>query len=305
MLRLSSSYGHRQILVSYAGHEDQPVHAFIQHGWTVEPDAGNGQYAGSRFFRGAPRLCWSARQAREARAAGIPSTVAIGSPFLYLASMLDYPIFHEEGPFDYRANRILVYPNHSAEFLPPVSAMEGLGDIRDAVADGNEVSVSLHPLDQTRDEVVARYREVGARVVAHGRHRYDSYFLVKQFFELLRHDLVWSYGLGSAAFYAAALGRRVQFFPTGSTFGESTGELPGVQEFSESPGLYELLELAGSFREFARLELGVDHLLGVQEMAELLGLSGYRSYSARGLRIAGRAQAAIRHRFLGDERAAG
>lgn len=300
MLKLNQSYGQRRILLEYAGREDQPVHAFLQHGWTLRADAGSGRYANSRWFRSAPRLYWSERQRHEAALSGIPYTVVTGAPFLYLMRTRQLPLFPE--PRSPEGTRVLVYPRHSAEFTPYAAADEAVSAVSKAVASGRRVTVCLHPVDARRPDVIRRYLRVGASVTQHGYQLYDNDFLKRQLGCLSSHDVVWSYGLGSAALYASAVGIPV-LFP--SPDGAAHEVLPPPEEFGARKDVYMALVRQPSLTHFARLELGVDHLLTSNELSQILGVNGLRSWQARGLRAAGRLQARVRHRLLHDVTASG
>lgn len=302
MLRLNSSYGHRQILMSYAGVPDQPIHAFLQHGWTLRPDAGNGRYAKSTYFKSAPRLCWSQRQALDAADAGIPYTVSIGAPFLYLLRTLGSPVFPQlsrpEPP-----ESVLVYTTHSAEFTPSAQ-LENVSAVQRLVG-GRDCTVVLHPVDASRLDTVQAYESSGLRVITHGRHRYDPYFLVRQLYELERHAEVFVFGIGTAALYAAAIGKRVRFYPPAATDPTQASSMPDPSLLNSRSRALKNLHDAGDFQEFAAAELGVRDLKDPDELKELLGAYGMRRVLARTNGLAGRAQAGFRRRLLRDESAGG
>lgn len=286
------------MLCSFAGVPDEPVYAFLQHGWTTEPDAGNGRYASSRLLPGAPRLFWSPRQASEARAVGIPNCQAIGAPFLYLLKQLGQPLFQTRKS---KGIRLLLYPSHSAEFIAGPTHCEGLDIVADAASRGQEITVVLHPLDFLDDERRARYTECGARVIRHATHRYDPSFLYRQAYIMSQVDEVLVFGLGSAAFHASAMGRPVSFFEDVAGYSKPIS-VPADRWLVERSDIVTSLYNSTDFVEFARSEMGLDQMRSPKALRQLLSVGEFRLRRTRALQRIGRLQAGIRYQ-LGDVQA--
>lgn len=299
MKHLNSSYGHRQVLLSYVGVRDRPVYAFLQHGWSLRADAGHGPLANSSRFPSVPRVYWSDRQRNEAIALGVPNAVSAGAPFLYLVDSIG--IGRTQSTALRGSGRVLMYPPHSTEFEDQVEVAVGIDDARRAIKDGHEVTVCLHPLDAMKAQGVAAYQEIGCNVVSHGFGRYDPFFLPRQVATILNHDEVWSYGVGTAALYASFLGRSVRFPLQGE---QGFSLTPGAAAFGSRTDVFRRLQELGSLRAFAREELGYPHLRSRDELSQLLGVNGGRRVRSQVLHSLGRVRAHLRH-LLGDETAVG
>lgn len=298
MLNLNLLYGHRQLLLAYLGRPDRPVHSFVQHGWTLQPDGASGSLASSRRLAGATRLYWSVRQAEEAATDGAANAFAVGAPFLYLLAALELTPQHER-PLTSAATEsqsVLVYPPHSANDQPLAKVDTGAAEIAAAVEAGCQVTVCLHPSDVHRSDVTNYYNALGCRVTSHGSSIYDPLFLHRQLRSLEKRPVVWAYSMGTAPMYASLMGCRVVF--KGLAADDSDSGLPAPACFPGRSDVYQRMRDGLSFAAFVADELGVDLVLPPPDLARLLGVHGWRGQQAWLLNAAGSARRGFRTHAL-------
>lgn len=196
-------YGHAHVLAAYAGLDaTQPprMSGYLQHGWNI----GDGLAPGTPYVVGSSLFLWSEQARRRSWSLGRRSTVVIGAPWIYLATMQPKPAAQtpREGT--------IWYPFHGWE------GQEVLGDHQRLIDQINEVetgpvTVCLYFYEFRMPAVRKLYEQAGFRVISHGYRGHwwrntDTEFLHKQMAELRQHKRVASNRLTSAIFYGSYVG---------------------------------------------------------------------------------------------------
>jgi hypothetical protein len=196
-------YGHAHILAAYCGldKEHPPrMSGYLQHGWNI----GDGLAPGTPYVAGSSIFLWSEQARRRSWSLGRRSTVVVGAPWIYLASMMSDPVVE-------RAREGTIwYPFHGWEGQEIVGDHRRLIDtIRDVEAGPVTVCLYFHEFRNVQLRKV--YEQAGFRVICHGYRGHwwrdtDTEFLYKQLAELRRHKRVASNRLTSAIFYGSYVG---------------------------------------------------------------------------------------------------
>jgi hypothetical protein len=196
-------YGHAHILAAYCGldKEHPPrMSGYLQHGWNI----GDGLAPGTPYVAGSSIFLWSEQARRRSWSLGRRSTVVVGAPWIYLASMMSDAVVE-------RAREGTIwYPFHGWEGQEIVGDHRRLIDtIRDVEAGPVTVCLYFHEFRNVQLRKV--YEQAGFRVICHGYRGHwwrdtDTEFLYKQLAELRRHKRVASNRLTSAIFYGSYVG---------------------------------------------------------------------------------------------------
>lgn len=262
-------YGHADVLARYAGVEPgRPIWGYLQHGWNTH----DGFAVGHRFVPGVPKLVWSRRVAARGWALGRRDYEVIGSPWAYLLRLRAAEVA-AAGP----GEGTIVFPFHGwegqqvagdhAAYAEQVRAREG--DV--------PLTMCLYWNDFDDPTVRQAYADRGFRVISLGRrgHMYrggDRDFLDRELTELLRHRRVVSNRLGSALFYAAAIGREIGVYGDPMVLRGDHAVLGGMARQQRLfPSLHSDQvgdDVAGPI---ARDELGLDEVLTPAALRTQLG----------------------------------
>jgi hypothetical protein len=196
-------YGHAHILAAYCGldKEHPPrMSGYLQHGWNI----GDGLAPGTPYVAGSSIFLWSEQARRRSWSLGRRSTVVVGAPWIYLASM------RSDAVVERAREGTIWYPFHGWEGQEIVGDHRRLIDtIRDVEAGPVTVCLYFHEFRNVQLRKV--YEQAGFRVICHGYRGHwwrdtDTEFLYKQLAELRRHKRVASNRLTSAIFYGSYVG---------------------------------------------------------------------------------------------------
>ncbi len=264
-------YGHAHVLARYVGLTGRPprIWGYLQHGWNVH----DGYGADDSPPVGVPRLVWSDGPRRRGSAAGAGHYHVLGAPFGYLLAMTPEPEARAK-----RRRGTIFYPFHGWE------AQAIFGDhhqLATEIADRAEppVTVCLYWLEYGYPQVRAVYESFGFRVITHGRRggHYqgtDPRFLDKQLAELRRHRYAASNRLGTALLYAAAAGCSIGVYGDPMLIENEHPAYGGNARLRRLwPALHRPRVEPTVADEFAVQELGVRHIAGPTEVADVLGWS--------------------------------
>lgn len=234
--------------------------AHVQHGWML----GTGLLDGGREVPWLPKLVWTHDNAAAARAVGHRHVRAIGAPFLYLAACSPLPTE--------RAGGTLVYPHHSWDR----DDMAGdhnryIDEILEREPDGATVCLYWREFEDAR--IRARYERAGFTVVCHG-YRDDPMFLRRVHAAVTGHRRVVSNRVGSALWYAAAVGCEVEVYGPVFVSQETDAEAAVFDRFARAtwPEWYDGGLAGADAVELAAVALGRDTMCEPGELRSLLGL---------------------------------
>lgn len=287
MFLTDTFYGHRTILARWCAVPDGlPIWAHLQHGWNPSagfgtkyvPELGNTETLDPRL----PALVWTERNGRTAREAGVPKVEVVGAPFAYLDALLGDDAGRPQG------EGTIAYPLHAGHGRPGRRGEAEYVEALRAREDG-PVTVCLYWREEAQPEVRRAYLDAGFRVVCHGG-REDPLFLHRQREALLAHRRVVTNRVSTALWYGALMGREIEVY--GPHFG--SGDEREEAWWAEREPLWwpEVLDRAVSGADavaLGRRELGVDHMRPPEELAALLGWSGWRRRVAPAVGVGTRA----------------
>ena len=284
MFQTDGFYGHRTILARYAGRPDGlPIWAHLQHGWNAATGFGTKYLAGfdnPKTLDGRlPVLVWNERNRKTCVDAGLRDVHVIGAPFAYLDHLLG------PGP---RAEGVgtIAYPLHGG--LRPDATGSAGGHLVEggreedayvaalAEREDGPVTVCLYWREYERPELRRPYEEAGFQVTTHGG-REDPHFLHRQREALLAHRRVVTNRVSTALWYGALLGREVEVY--GPLFGSGDAQEEAWWRERQHVWWPEVHAgpVAGSEAvALGRSELGADERRDPDELARLLGWSGWR-----------------------------
>jgi hypothetical protein len=257
-------YGHNAALAAYVGVAGAPpvIRGHVQHGWML----GTGVLAVGREVPWLPKLVWSAQNVAAARAEGHRHVEPMGAPFLYLLEAMGVDTHSDRDGVG-----TLVYPHHSWE-----------GDHLDAEHDryvaeisereGDTTTICLYWREYEDPKVRARYERAGFPVVCHGR-REDPGFLRRVVAAMTEHRRVVSNRVGSALWYAAALGRDVEVYGPVFVSQETEAEALAFDREARTrwSGLYDGGIAGADAVAIGRAELGAENVMEPDELVSFLG----------------------------------
>lgn len=265
MMRDNHFYGHAAILRAYCGVRlPLPIAGRLQHGWNYRGGL-HEQYLLAPY----PKFVWSQRNADYARLAGYRNVFAIGAPLLYLPP--------EAATSPHNPKRLLAFPPHRTELRQIIwEPTEYAASLEQLRADGfGPITVCLYYLDHADPALREFFLSRGFDVTTVGPRNRNPGFLWTLRRLILDHGYVTSNEIGTAGFYALALGRT--FFIHGPRSETALVSLPGEQrlERSEAPEFPELayarLTEHASHAALWRAELGAEHMKTPEELRALLG----------------------------------
>jgi hypothetical protein len=257
-------YGHNQVLSAYCGRDPAPIFGSVVHGWWADYAQG-----GHRRLSAAPLLVWTDAHRAQALGRGVPNVVAIGAPFVYLASMLDAgvgsaPVGAGTLCFPFHGGDASEVDQDYAELIAEVEAHEP-----------GPYTASIFYQDLDRPGLRARFDDAGWRVVSFGT-RADPLFLHRLHAEVLAHRSVVADRVGSAIWYAGLLGRRVRVLgPRPSV--RVGGAVLDDGDRLRWPELHGAGLDAHGARAAAELELGAGCRRSPDELARILGWGTWRA----------------------------
>ncbi|WP_206665762.1 hypothetical protein [Pedococcus bigeumensis] len=265
-------YGHAHILARYAGLADVPrIWGYLQHGWNVH----DGFAVGTQFAPGFPKFIWSDAPRRRGWAVGMRDYVIVGSPWAYLLQ-LEQQEQWEAGNPDRQGT--IVYPFHGWEQQAILGSHHGYVEELKATETG-PITICLY-WNEFQDAAVRRtYERAGFRVISHGYrgHMWQGTtpdFLDRQLTELRRHRRVVSNRMGSALFYGASVGCEMGVYGDPMILEAERAVLGGMERQRRLwPQMHQVSVPLSEGRELARVELGLDHVLGRAELIDVLGWS--------------------------------
>jgi hypothetical protein len=151
-------YGHRELLIEYAGLPSQTIlRGRIQHGWDPFMSEPVHPYRPAIIREGA-QWVWTQSAVDRAQQLGLKRVVAIGAPWLYLLQAdLGLPATQS------RAG-VLAVPGHYNEASTPAYHASFLGIAREAFPDAERIVFLLHGLDFMRSDIRSVYSRAGAIV---------------------------------------------------------------------------------------------------------------------------------------------
>ena len=106
-------YGHREILMNYAGFSDQSmIKGSLEHGWALQSGKGIRRFPTGRYIY----LSWSDERIKRSKMSD-PMTIAIGAPFLYAHESVKDSLDQFEAKTHNRIRSTLFFPVHGNEFI--------------------------------------------------------------------------------------------------------------------------------------------------------------------------------------------
>ena len=217
-------YGHREILIDYAGLEPNCViKGSIEHGWALDSGRGIRKLTGGRYLY----LSWSA--ARVARS-GIneATTLAIGAPFIYAYHKAQAQIeeFFQKNALE--NPKVLFFPVHGNEFSQqnPESQIALFKEKYDP----KSATACLYWVEYINPVIYNLYKQAGFKIVCSGfsgqmEHTGLGYsarrlagspiggrpnFILNTIAMLATHSKIVFGGLGTGLFYAAYMRKDVE-----------------------------------------------------------------------------------------------
>lgn len=262
-------YGHAHAFAEYCGLDSAappPIRGVIQHGWTFVHGLGYGHYNDPSFTK----LVWSEISRRRGQVIGWRDFVVTGAPFAYLDRVRPREDVERTGT--------IWYPFHGTKDYETVSgAHDELVREIQRTEDG-PVTVCLYYVEYDDPTIRQYYRDAGFRVICHGRRGAqwkgaDRYFLARQLAELRRHRRVCSNRLTTAVMYGAAIGCEPGIYGDPMQFvGGKAGFVgDGLLEALYPQFFTPHVEDVAEVREIARAEIGMDRVMGPDELRYLLG----------------------------------
>ena len=293
-------YGHREALCVYAGLPPKTIiKGSLEHGWTSFPSgSGIPRFTGGKYVH----LTWSsARQRAEGN--DRKNITSIGAPFLYAHELVKDQLEVSASRNSDYAHKTLFFPGHGTEANTP----DMLGQIK-AVSDRINpkfVTVCLFWTEFVNPGFRSLFKEHGfsitnvgysgmselagvgmsSRVHAGSTMGSRHLYLVNLIALLNSHQSVIVGDVGTAAFYAAYMGKNLQLLPEWSdlpmefTWLEEKvlnrmdpGEAQQVKYIENAMGTnYDKIDFSSQkFRNFARVEIGLDDLKTPEELRSLL-----------------------------------
>jgi hypothetical protein len=151
-------YGHREILLEYAGLPSSTVlRGRIQHGWDPFLSEPVRRYRPAIIREGA-QWVWAQSAVERAQPLGLKRVVAVGAPWLYLLQADIGP------PATQSRAGVLAVPGHYNEASTPAYHASFLGTARKAFPDAARIVFLLHGFDFMRSEIRSVYSRAGAIV---------------------------------------------------------------------------------------------------------------------------------------------
>ncbi|HEX7131043.1 MAG TPA: hypothetical protein VF228_00625 [Iamia sp.] len=291
MFLTDSFYGHRTILARWCGRPDGlAMWAHLQHGWNAAAGFGTKYVEGmgntQTLDRRLPVLVWNERNRAACEEAGLTDVHVVGAPFAYLDRILD------TGPHP-AGEGTIAYPLHSGHGRP---GSRGEAEYTAALLEREDgpVTVCLYWREEALAEVRSVYADAGFSVVCHGG-REDPYFLHRQREALLAHRRVVTNRVSTALWYGALLGREIEVYgPQFASDHEAREAWWSEREHQWWPEVHAGPVAGAEAVAMGRDELGADHLREPEELAALLGWSGWRRPLTTVLGAAGTARRALR-----------
>lgn len=292
-------YGHREILVSYAGLDARSmIKGSIEHGWALDSGKGIKKLMGGRYLY----LSWSS--ARVARS-GISDrrTIGIGAPFIYAHSILANQIESYKKSKTSTGSGILFFPVHGNEYSQQ-NPQSQIALFKEKYNPSGS-TVCLYWVEYINPSIYNLYKEAGFAIVCAGfsgqmEHTGLGYsarrlagspiggrpnFILQTIAMMTTHRKIVFGGLGTAVFYAAYLGKEIDllhkyltstFLDMDSEYGTSFEAHPQEFRYVSFVANYmgcEFSEIDYSSEKFLSLanqELGVKDMLTRKELYELL-----------------------------------
>lgn len=258
-------YGHSAVLAAYAGlPRPRHVAGLVQHGWTAtSPIAAH--FADFPDVGKRPErrrlLVWSHRSRAWAPAEEDRPTTAIGSPFLYLETLLTQLGWS-------RSNRLgpVFIPIHGTRLIRVRGAHKELAH-HVAEVDGPS-TVCLHSEDILDPDLTDAWASAGHRLVTAGR-RDDPEFLLRIMYLVGNASKVASNRLSTAVVYAAAAGTPATVYGDPLTFGME--QRSSIDELRDRWPEFHDPAAHGAVGAVARDELGGHALLSPEALRTELG----------------------------------
>ena len=219
-------YGHREILIAYAGLPKQALLCGrVQHGWDL-------WFEGARSFRGpngrpARQWVWSEDAARRASERGIPRVHAIGAPWLYLSKLRNSGVI---SPSHVKGRDVLFVPAH---YGPHASVELHSHHVRtiEQYLGSPSTTVLLHGYDFVRPAIQSLYARSGIATACAGYPAYppsglppsadigNRVHFLSHILELMHaHTRLATDFMGSHVFYATNAGLPVGYWPLPETY---------------------------------------------------------------------------------------
>jgi hypothetical protein len=292
MFPTDAYYGHRAILARWCGRPDGlPIWGHLQHGWNAATGFGTKHVPGlgntATLDHRLPALVWNDRNERHCREAGIPRVEVLGAPFAYLDAAMGTAAPRPAGV------GTIAYPLHGGHGrVGSRGEAEYVAALRER--EPGPVTICLYWREAERPEVRRPYEEAGFAVVSHGG-REDPLFLHRQREALLAHRRVVTNRVSTALWYGGLLGREIEVY--GPHFGSGDDREEAWWDEHQPAWWPEVLAgpVAGADAVAqAGAELGATRLRDPEELADLLGWSGWRRPLAPAVSLAATARRRLR-----------
>ena len=292
-------YGHREILMSYAGFDDKAmIKGSIEHGWALDSGKGIRKFPNGRYLY----LSWS--EARINRSGmNDPKTIAIGAPFIYAHSQVE-TILKEFSNYPKKLDReTLFFPVHGTEH----SQQNAVSQINlfSEHYEPSRSTVCLYWIEYVNPEIYNHYLNAGFKIVCSGfsgqmehtglgysaRRLAGSPIGGRQNFTLNTLGIFGTYqnivfgGVGTGLFYAAFLKKNITLlhkylntsyldmdYEWGNSFDNNIDEMRYVTYIADQMEckFSEIDYNSDKFRNLADIELGVDSMKSPTELKRIL-----------------------------------
>lgn len=289
-------YGHREILCTYANLPNTAAIAgSVEHGWALDSGRGIRKFHGGRYLY----LSWSDNRMKRSLIEH-KKTVAIGAPFIYLATLLEGKLA-ETSICSQRS--LLFFPVHGNEF----SQQNARSQIQlfSEKFDPNKATVCLYWVEYVNPEIYKLYSDSGFSIVCAGfsgqmEHTGLGYtarklagspiggrqnFLINTIRFILNHQKIVLGGLGSVLFYSSFLGKEIELlhkyidtdyldmdYLEGNSFRTNNDEIKYRAYIEKIMRMdFEKIDFnSESFKKFVKSELGMHNQLDPNDLSELL-----------------------------------
>jgi hypothetical protein len=291
-------YGNREILIAYAGMDHRSIFkATFEHGWDIRSSKPITKSLGKQY----PHFSWSNQRISRTMIQNSGLT-AIGSPFIYLVSMLKQSIERAAENQILDLNEIVFFPLHGNEF--EFQNTESQIELFKAGYDTNETTVCLYWAEYINPRIIQLYKQAGfkkivtagfsgqventglgysARNLAASPMGGRNLFYLQLISYLVKHQKVIVGGFGSICFYAAYLNKEIEVLKNHnqntilalnskfkSWIETYNREQQNFLETNLHTSFANINYSSASFRELASIELGAQCLKSSSDLQNIL-----------------------------------
>jgi hypothetical protein len=291
-------YGAREIINAYTGFDSKTIFkATFEHGWDLNSSKPISKITGGKY----PHFSWCIERIQRS---GFQNSymVPIGSPFVYLIKMIEGSINTAVKNKVANSKNILFFPMHGNEFKYQNTSSQI--DLFKKHYDPGKTTVCLYWAEFVDPKTTKQYLDAGfseiitagfsgqmettglgysSRQLASSQVGGRNFFYLNLISYLIKHQKIVIGGFASICFYAAYLEKEIHLLEGSSS--EKVIALSNKYKYSidtyntkEREFLSDLMQMPFSkidlsstkFRDFAKLELGVQHIKSPAVLREIL-----------------------------------